>query len=520
MSENMNQLYFGDCLDVLKYLYAKHPQGYIDLIYIDPPFNSKKNYNILFEQVELKDIKAQKQAFADTWSNVSYVDTLHEIQSIDIKLYKFLTALDDIKLSKGAIAYLTTMAIRIWYMKKVLKDTGSFYLHCDPNMSHYLKIICDLIFGRNILFNELVWCYKEREGSKNQWNKKHDIILYFSKTIKNIFNWKEIFEEYSKGTLKKFNYVDNDRRKFQIRGKGGPFTGEQGLNIELETTNPDWVYRDYLDKSPGVPPRDWFVIPVINRAAKERLGYPTQKPEALLERIIKASSNEGDLVADFFCGCGTTIAVAQKLNRKWLGTDISHLAIKLILDRLTKAYGVEERKKIISEIEINGYPKDIASARELATGTDKHRVKFQDWIIEVMIGGVSNEKKSGDSGYDGFLSFHISQDGKRKGTAIIEVKSGNIGIAQFRSFVETMKKEKADMGIFVCFESHVTDGMRKYARDEGYLASFKVDKVQIVTVEDLLEGKSVRLPGYGEIASFKNSTKRLDKENNDKPLFE
>jgi site-specific DNA-methyltransferase (adenine-specific) len=476
---------------------------------------------VLFEEVDLKDVKAQKQAFADTWSNVSYKDTLHELQELDLDLFKFLTALDAIRLSKGAIAYLTTMAIRIWYMRKVLKDTGSFYLHCDPTMSHFLKIICDMIFGHKNFKNELVWCYKERGISKRNYNKKHDIILFYAKDDnKHTFNYNKITEIYSPVTLKKFKYTDENGRRFRIRGRNVPEAGKWRRKTDIPLNEEsEFTYRQYLDNSEGSYPRDWFEMPFINQASKERLGYPTQKPEALLERIIKASSNEGDLVADFFCGCGTTIAVSQKLNRRWLGVDISHLAIRLILDRLTKPYGEEERKNIRAAIEVNGFPKDVASARELAVHTDKHRVKFQDWLIEVMLGGVSNEKKTADGGYDGYLIFPLSPDNKKKGTAIIEVKSGNVGIATFRSFVETVKKEKADMGIFLCFESQVTDGMRKYARDEGYIPDFKIDKMQIITVESLLEGGSVRLPGLGEMYTFKSSTKRLDAEKEEEGMF-
>ncbi|TAL68933.1 MAG: site-specific DNA-methyltransferase [Bacteroidetes bacterium] len=538
----MNTLYFGDSLDVLKELNKQHPGGFIDLIYIDPPFNSKRNYNVLFEEVDLKDTKAQKQAFADTWSNVSYKDTLHELQTLDLDLYKFLTALDAIRLSKGAIAYLTTMAIRILYMRKVLKDTGSFYLHCDQTMSHYLKILCDLVFGEQNFKNEIIWKRTSAHNDSGKYGINVDSILFYSKSKNNIWNQQYILhkDEY----LKRFKQSDPDGRKWQ----DGPLTAKGlsggGYNYEYKGINGFWrcpletmkkldkenrLYytknggiriKRYLDENKGYPIQTLIddVFP-INSQAQERLGYPTQKPEALLERIIKASSNEGDLVADFFCGCGTTIAVAQRLNRQWLGADISHLAIRLILDRLTKPYGEEERKRIRENIEVNGFPKDVASARELATKTDKHRVKFQDWVIEVMLGGVSNEKKTADGGYDGYLIYPLSGDGKKKGTAIIEVKSGIVGISVLRSFANVVNSEKADMGIFVCFDYQVTDGMRKLARDVGYIPDFKVDRLQIITVEDLLDGKTVRLPGLGEMLTFKSATKRLDKENGEEELF-
>jgi len=377
----MNQLYFGDCLDVLKELNRKYPSGIIDLIYNDPPFNSKRNYNVLFESIDLKDTKAQKEAFADTWSNVSYHDTLAEIHELDIDLFRFLTALDGIKISKGAISYLTLMAIRIWYMHKVLKDTGSFYLHCDSNMSHYLKIICDLIFGYKQYQNEIIWQRTTNTGSSKSIAKKFsqdtDTILYYTKSSKFIFN--KLFREYGKDYFKRFKYKDDlgyfrwsalktfsSERLKEWEEKGMIRHGKNASYPE---------YKQYLDDLKGVPMNNlWNDIFHINPMAKEKLGYPTQKPIELLLRILSASSNPGDLVADFFCGCGTTVAAAQKLNRKWLGVDISHLAIKLILKRLSDPYSDDIKGNILNDIDLSGFPKDIDSAKELARHTDKHRI--------------------------------------------------------------------------------------------------------------------------------------------------
>jgi len=523
----MKTLNFGDCLEILKEL-CPNPnkaEGFIDLIYIDPPFNSKRDYNVLFEEAVI-DATAQKKAFADTWSNVSYYDTLDELHKIDLDLYKFLMTLNDIHISKGAVSYLTTMSIRIWYMHKVLKNTGSFYLHCDPTMSHYLKIICDIIFRESNFRNEIIWCYKERELAKTNWNKKHDVILFYTKSENNVFNWKEVHEEYSLGTIKKFNYTDDDGRKFQIRGKGGKYTGEQGLDISLEETDPDLVYRDYFDKSPGVPPRDWWVIPVINRAAKERLGYPTQKPETLLERIIKASSNEGDLVADFFCGCGTTIAVADRLNRNWIGVDISHLAIKLIKKRLTdKIENTTLREEYAKTIEIKGFPHDIASAYALskddyetadANATEvkdkpinknnKGRMLFQEWVIEIMLGAVCNPKRTADGGWDGHQIFELP-DGTKE-TVLIEVKSGNVNVKNVREFIQVVNSQNASIGVFVCFGKQVTRPMFEEATKEGYyrtdVFSKKYPKIQILTIEDLFNHQFIKMPP-STISVFKKS---------------
>ncbi len=497
----MNKLYFGDNLDVLKQLYKEYPKGFIDLIYIDPPFNSKRNYNILFEDVDLTDTKAQKEAFADTWSQVSYLDTLNEIQDIDLNLYHVLTVLDKTSLPKAAVSYLCTMAIRLWYMRKVLKDTGSFYLHCDPTMSHYLKIVCDMIFGASNFLNEVIWCYKERGLSKSNYNKKHDVILFYAKSKgKHIFNYQDITDEYSAVTLKKFKYTDEHGRTFRIRGRNVPDAGKwrRKTDIPLEHES-EYTYRQYLDESQGSLPKDWFEMPFLNQAAKERLGYPTQKPEALLDRIVKASSHEGDLVADFCCGCGTTVAVAQKLNRQWLGVDISHLSVKLVIKRLQNTYDTKYHE-IRKTFEIFGIPKDIASAKSLAETVEQGRFKFQDWIIEFMLSGVSNPKKTADGGWDGHMTFAM---GKKKEIVLIEVKSGKVNVKNIREFIHVVNAQKASIGIFVCFQEQVTTPMEREAKRQGYYTpniemvgayQTQFPKIQILTVEQILNGEQVKMP--------------------------
>ncbi|NQS98583.1 MAG: restriction endonuclease [candidate division Zixibacteria bacterium] len=513
----MNKLYYGDNLEILQNSIEDES---IDLIYIDPPFNSKRAYNVLFESIDMTDAKAQKEAFKDTWSKVSYLDEKCEIKDLDLDLHRFLDTLDNLRLSKSTVSYLTIMAHRIWYMHKKLKKTGSFYLHCDPTMSHYLKIVCDLIFLHKNFVNELVWCYKERERSKNHYNRKHDIILFYTKQYgKHIFNYQEIMCEYSDITLKKFKYIDNKGRRFRIRGKGtseaGKWRKKTDIPIEEES---EFTYRQYLDETKGTLPRDWFEMPFINQAANERLGYPTQKPEALLERIIEASSNKGDIVADFFCGCGTTVAVAQKLERKWIGADISHLAIRLVYDRLLQPFEDNPKvyKKIIENIEINGFPKDIASAKDLAEKTDKSRLKFQEWIVEIMMNGVSNPKKTADGGYDGYFTFSKSE--KEKDVVLIEVKSGRCGVGKLRSFITTVNQEKASFGAFVCFKDNATQDMERLAKQQGYykpnIWGNRYEKIQIITVEDLLAGKSVSYPLYQNL-TFKTATNIPMKTDND-----
>ncbi|PIU52789.1 MAG: site-specific DNA-methyltransferase [Deltaproteobacteria bacterium CG07_land_8_20_14_0_80_60_11] len=483
----MNKLYFGDCLDILKKLNKEHPSGFIDLIYIDPPFNSKRNYNILFENVDLKDTKAQKEAFSDTWSNVSYKDTLEELKDIDLDLFAFLESLDKNIISKSAVSYLTTMAIRIYYMHKVLKETGSFYLHCDPTMSHYLKILCDLIFKVTNFRNEIAWCYRGAGYPKMDFGKRHDVILRYSKTANYIFNLDDVREEYAETTKARFkHHIGNIRN---------------GKDFGVQKLHP-------LGKQPD----DWWQIQPIAPSARERLGYPTQKPEALLDKIVKASSNKGSLVADFFGGCGTTISVAQNLKRKWLAVDISHLAIGLIERRLINSYG----KTIKNTYEIDGLPKDISSAKQLAEGTSRGRLKFQDWIIEAMIGGVHNPRKTADGGWDGHLTFEMPNHLKE--IILIEVKSGNVNVKNLREFIQVINKQKAAIGVFVCFDENVTKPMRLEAKDAGYykkdIFGANYDRIQIMTVEKLLEGEVIKMPN---ILTTTFKTAKEKKENGEQP---
>lgn len=489
----MNKLYFGDCLDILKKLNKEHPSGFIDLIYIDPPFNSKRNYNILFENADLKDTKAQKEAFSDTWSNVSYKDTLEELKDIDLDLFAFLESLDKNRISKSAVSYLTTMAIRIYYMHKVLKDMGSFYLHCDPTMSHYLKILCDLIFKEANFRNEIVWCYRRYTAISKRFQRLHDVILYYGKSNKSTFN--QLLIPYGDKSGKMDSHYKQD---------------EDGKWYRWQKRKDQEPYKIKL--SEGVRYGDWWDIPIINASAKERLGYPTQKPEALLERIVEASSNKGDLVADFFGGCGTTVAVAQKLKRKWLGVDISHLAIGLIERRLIKSYG----KTIKNTYEIDGLPKDISSAKQLAEGTSRCRLKFQDWIIEAMIGGVHNPRKTADGGWDGHLTFAMPNH--QKEIILIEVKSGNVNVKNLREFIQVINKQKAAIGVFVCFDENVTKPMRLEAKDAGYykkdIFGANYDRIQIMTVEKLLEGEEIKMPN---ILTTTFKTAKGNKENVEHP---
>lgn len=484
----MNKLYFGDCLDILKKLNKDHPSGFIDLIYIDPPFNSKRNYNILFEDAELKDTKAQKEAFADTWSNISYKDTIEEIKDIDLDLCSFLESLDKIRIPKNSVSYLTTMAIRIYYMRKVLKDTGSFYLHCDPTMSHYLKLICDLVFDNKNFRNEIVWHYRRWTGDAKAFMKMHDIILFYAKDKSQPnFKFNVQYTSYTQKSLKR-------KQHYHTRIKG------------------DDVYVTKIDEK-GVKENDVWYIQLLNSQSKERLSYPTQKPEELLKKIIAASSDEGDLVADFFCGCGTTIAVAQDMKRKWIGVDISHLAVGLIeRKRLIEPY----KGKLKGSYEIDGLPKDLDSARQLAAGTVRGRVKFEEWIIETMIGGVHDPQQGVNGSWDGHFTFPLMN---KKEVVLIEVKSGNTDIRDMRNFIDGVHRQKAALGIFVAFKDKITKPMIIKAKEEGFyrkdLFNINYDKIQIISVEDLLNGESIKMPTIVQ-TTFKTAERKEESPNQPK----
>jgi site-specific DNA-methyltransferase (adenine-specific) len=548
----MKKLYFGDCLDILKELHAEHPDGFIDLVYIDPPFNSKRDYNVLFESLNPSDSTAQKQAFADTWSNVAYLDTLNEIQSLDLDLYQFLQALDNIRVPKGAVAYLTTMAIRIYYIHKVLKKTGSFYLHCDPTMSHYLKLLCDLIFGHQNFRNEIYWKRKYgRTGPIKRFGTACDILLWYSYSADYTFvpQYRESNADY---VALKYVYKDANGRVYQLDNLASPnprpnltytYKGypppAKGWAISREKME-QWdeegrLYfppspkgrirrKRFLDELKGEEVQsDWDDILPIGSSAQERLGYPTQKPEALLERIVSTSTKEGDLVADFFCGCGTTIAAAERLNRNWIGVDISHLAIKLIVKRLTDPYRRNQAKfkEILQAIHISGLPKDIASAKELASNTEEGRFGFQDWVVEVMLGGVCNPKKTADGGWDGYLTFNKTE--KEKEVVLVEVKSGNVNVKNLREFIQVVDARKAAVGVFVCFEEQVTKPMLLEAKHAGYYDKEhwgdKYDKIQIITVEDLFEGGTVNIP-ESTMTTFKTAKTGKGKKATQTKLFD
>jgi site-specific DNA-methyltransferase (adenine-specific) len=485
-----NVLYYGDNLEILrKYI----PDSSIDLIYLDPPFNSKATYNVLYKEPTGKPSEAQISAFEDTWQwGLESEHALLEIAASAIApapVKEFMSVLPRFVGEKTPMrAYLTMMCVRLLELKRVLKPTGALYLHCDPTASHYLKLLMDAVFGPANYKNELVWCYRGYEHNKSYWNRKHDVLLFYSKGDSNTFNYKAVLGELSLVTIKKYKHLD-DKGYYRLRGrniKGSPFQHTTDLTPEDEKNNPELIYRQYMTK--GTLPRDWFILDYINQASAERLGYPTQKPEALLERIIKASSNEGDIVLDPFCGCGTTVVAAQRLNRKWIGIDITYLAIGLMEWRLKNMVPMPAYKVI-------GEPEDLASAVELA---NKDKYQFQWWAV-TRIGGqpYGDKKKGADTGIDGYLYYMDEKDKIKK--AIISVKGGkNIHVNMVMELGHVIDREKADIGVFILLEKPTRPMLEEAAMKGFYHSPLGKDypRIQILTIEEIFQGRSPDIPPW------------------------
>lgn len=473
-----NTLYYGDNLPILRQYI---PDNSIDLIYLDPPFNSKKDYNLLFKEPTGELSQAQITAFHDTWHWGEEAErTYQEILEIaPPKLIDMMSSFRSFIRENDIMAYLTMMAIRLLELKRVLRNTGSIYLHCNPAASHYLKILMDTIFDKRNFRNEIAWCYFRPSSPKQKcYNRVHDTLLFYTNSHNFTFNADAVRVPYSKESI--------------ARAKRGVITSKIAKG-------------GVVLKPGGKHPEDWWYIPQLRPNALERLGYPTQKPEALLEIIIKASSTDGNTVLDPFCGCGTATAVAHKLNRNWIGIDITHLAINLIKRRLKGMFGLNPKM----DYNIIGEPEDLAGAKELAS---QNRYQFQ-WWASSLIGAhpYGNKKKGADKGIDAIFYFS-DEKGKNK-KVIVQVKSGKVGVKDIRDFSHVTNREKAEIGIFITLETPTSD-MEKEAIINGFYESpideRKYQKIQIKTIEKLLENPSLDLDFYRP-TMFKKATTR-DKE--------
>lgn len=530
-----NKLYFGDNLDIMRdYI----PDESVDLIYLDPPFNSKATYNILFAEKNGSQSEAQITAFEDTWhwdmeAEAAYHDIVMDGPR---KLADLIQALRSFLGQNDMMAYLVMMAARLDELCRVLKTTGSLYLHCDPTASHYLRVLLDAVFGPQNFINEIVWkrtsAHSDAGQGAKHYGRVQDALLFYAKSQQ--FTWNPQYLPHDEAYVEvHYPYQEpGTRRRYGLwdvtgpggAAKGNPFYEIFGIskywrysreNMEKKIKEkrviqprPGAIPREkrFLDESPGVPVSSvWSDIDPINSQAAERLGYPTQKPEALLERIILTSSNEGDLVLDPFCGCGTSIAVAERLKRKWIGIDITHLAITLMRHRLHDAFNGQ-----LSDYEVIGDPKDLHSADALA---QHDRFQFEWWALGKVAARPAQEKKKGaDTGIDGIINFFDDNSGKAK-KIIVQVKSGHVTRNQIGDLRGVMEREKASVAAFLTLEEPTTP-MIKEAADAGFyepqhFPGLRYPRVQIVTIEELLGGKRLEYPRMAPEATFKRAGRKM-----------
>ena len=443
-----NRLYFGDCLEVMREDFADES---VDLIYLDPPFNSKRLYNAFIGG-------AQWVAFNDTWRWHEAIDDFDEVGSYP----SYAPMIEGLRrmLGEGAeMAYLSYMANRLLECRRVLKPNGSIYLHCDPTMSHYLKVVMDGLFERRNCRNEIVWCYRGGGVPKKDFARKHDIILRYSKTKEYIFNRDAVRIPYSTDVL------------------------ESDVSRYDKSYRSNKTYEGYRLNEKGKHPEDWWTIqPLMPSDKRERIGYPTQKPLALLNRVIEASSREGDIVFDPFCGCGTTVHAAQNLGRRWIGIDICVNACKIIEERLRSHFD-----SLWDEVEFIGMPKTLDDARTLA---NINKFRFERWAASLVDGMEANKKQHGDKGIDGRGRIPI-----KKGQFIdivSQVKGGKTSPGDVQAFNGARQQAGADIGVFTCFEERVTTNMRNAAASAG--RCMNVPTIQIYTIEDYFEGRKPEMP--------------------------
>lgn len=533
-----DRLYYGDNLDILR---AQVGDESVDLIYLDPPFNSNANYNIIFAppkalRTRADEQHAQIQAFEDSWHwNDKAEEAFDQVaRSGNVKAFDLLRAMRAFLGENDMMAYLAMMAVRLIELHRVLKPTGSLYLHCDPTASHYLKLLLDGVFGAASFRNELIW--KRTTAHSNvyrAYGEITDTIFFYSKSDR--YFWKQVYRAVTRDAHEAaFPNFDADGRRWRSENMRNPsvrpnltysYSASDGVTYlphpngwtvsKEKMKQLDAEGRLHFPKSPGGRLRKkfyadetvgiklqnlWDDIPPIGAQAQERLGYPTQKPLALLERIIAASSNEDDIVLDPFCGCGTAVHAAQKLGRRWIGIDITHLAISLIEKRMKAAFPD-------ASFTVEGTPKDLASAEDLAR---RDKYQFQWWAVSMVdampFGG---KKKGADGGIDGIIYF--KPDGKKTEKAIVSVKGGdNVGVQMIRDLHSAMEREKAPIGVFIT-KALPSKPMEREAAAVGVFHAEATGKsyprLQILTLAELFQGKRPDIPWVDPSAAFKRAAR-------------
>lgn len=541
-----NQLYYGDNLEVLRrYI----PDSSVDLVYLDPPFNSDQDFNVLFAEHDGAKAAAQIKAFEDTWGwDEAAERAFLEVVEAGGQLSVAMQALRAFLGASDMMAYLSMMAPRLQELRRVLAPTGSLYLHCDTTAAHYLKILLDAIFDPRNFRADICWKRTSAHGNViSNYALVSDQILFYTRGKS--WTWNQIYQPYDPAYVEShYGQVDKDGRRFttrdltapMLRASSGQLYAWKGVRPissrcwsftidrmrefekrELLVYGRSGVPRMklFLDEQSGVPVSDiWTDIPPINSQAQERLGYPTQKPQALLERIINASTNLGDTVLDVFCGCGTTIGAAQRLGRRWIGIDITHLAINLIRHRLVSAHGAQ----IAHTFTVTGEPVSSPDAEDLAR---QDRFQFQCWALGLIGARPTEPKKGADGGIDGRLFFHDEPQGGPTRVALFSVKSGKLKATDVRDLRAVIEREKAALGALICLDEP-TKPMRTEAATAGFYTSMydqqQYPKLQLLTVNDLLEGRSsFRYPSSRQInVTFKKAPKASAPQPDQGALFE
>lgn len=565
----INTLYYGDNLNVMR----QHlPAESVDLIYADPPFNSNQNYNVLFKEQDGRRAAAQILAFKDAWTWDRGDEAIFtDLVTAGGRLADALQAFRQLIGPCDMLAYLVMMAPRLMECRRVLKPTGSMYLHCDPGASHYLKLLMDAVFGPRNFLNEIAWKRTSAHSGSRRWGPVHDVILLYGKSA--AFVWNPVFQDYDEGYVERFYRFTDEKGRFRIGDLtgAGTRTGESGQpwrganptdagrhwavpnKVLVETLGKESVprivqekldaldkqglihwpakgkvpgFKRYLNEKAGVPIVDVVTdINPIGAQAAERLGYPTQKPVALLERIIKASCPENGVVLDPFCGCGTTIAAAQNLHRQWIGIDITHLAITLMKERLSGAFGLvaltKEKQGADGDktYRVIGEPTCLRDAAVLA---DADPIQFQWWALGLVGARPDQPKKGADKGIDGKIIFQGDCDGQFE-QVILSVKAGHTGSSHVRDLKGVLEREKAAIGVLVSMQE-ATAPMKTEAATSGFYESAtwgrRYPKMQLLTVADLLTGKQIDMPPRKQVdATFKAARKERAKTGGQEDLF-
>ena len=441
-----NTLYYGDCLDII----ADFPSDCVDLICLDPPFNSNAKYHAIFRDSSLS-IKPQLKAFDDMWlwDDKSEVRVAQIKNAIANPASKVIAGFEQFIRQSPMLSYTSYMAQRLFEMHRVLKDTGSIYLHCDPTASHYLKLVMDAVFGEKNFRNEIVWCYTRMSAKgQRQLSRAHDVILWYTKGDEWLFNVDDIRLPYASGSK---------AREGQTLNRLGSGYSKEGVTV----LNPL-----------GKFPEDWIThIPYLR--GKERLGYPTQKPLALYDRIIKASSNPGDIVLDPFAGCGTTIEAALTNNRRVIGIDILPFALRLI-----NQYRVRRSEYL----PVQGVPVDKETAFALAKNDWE---KFQDWSISLIDGLASNSTKVGDEGIDGFGMFlHKPNNIDMKAILVQVTAAAGSQRAKFDKLQSDVRSHNAAMGILITRDAQTARRNWKVNLPPIEMGETTYDPMQCFSIEE------------------------------------